>query len=230
MSFKEIIESKLARAIDGFLGEDFNNELFLQIAEMTDEEFESFYTEALNDAQKEAIRKKIAAMDAQQDSYDKQSEKYQEDKRRIRAQQIDNNAKGIAIQKIDRFLDRLDDAHRRLQIEKDLLRDELKEGAEINELSPALLKRYRDKAVKQFKQSDKKRNDPGYTAAKRKEHDKRAGKRFKGSQSASQKMKDRGEYKEVPAGHVRMHNDNGTVRHVEVKDVKKFQDLGWKRS
>jgi hypothetical protein len=65
----------------------------------------------------------------------------------------------------------------------------------LSELSPALLKRYQDKAIKQFKQSDKKRNDPGYTDAKRKEHDKRATKRWKGSQSAAQKFKDRGGYK-----------------------------------
>lgn len=230
MSFKEIIESKLARAIESFLDEDFNNELLLQIAEMTDEEFESFYTEAMDDSQKEAIRKKIEAMDAHQDSLDKQSQEKQEEKRRIRQQNIDNNAKAIAIKKIDRILDRLDDVHRRVQTEKQLLRDKLSESAEINELSPELLKRYRDKAVKQFKQSDKKRNDPGYTDAKRKEHDKRAVKRFKGSQSASQKIKDRGGYSEVPAGHVKMTNDNGTVRYIAPKDVKKFQDLGWKRS
>jgi len=71
------------------------------------------------------------------------------------------------------------------------------ESAKLNELSPELLTRYRDKAVKQFKQSNRKRNDPGYTDAKRKEHDKRATKRFKGSQSASQKIKDRGGYRAV---------------------------------
>jgi hypothetical protein len=75
------------------------------------------------------------------------------------------------------------------------LKDDLEE-AQLSELSPALLKRYQDKAVKQFKQSDRKRNDPGYTDAKRKEHDKRAKKRWKGSQSAAQKFKDRGGYKE----------------------------------
>ena len=75
------------------------------------------------------------------------------------------------------------------------LKDDLEEP-QLSELSPALLKRYQDKAVKQFKQSDRKRNDPGYTDAKRKEHDKRAKKRWKGSQSAAQKFKDRGGYKE----------------------------------
>ena len=108
------------------------------------------------------------------------------------------------------------------------LRDQME--SVINELSPELLKRYRDKAVKQFKQSDKKRNDPGYTDAKRKEHDKRAIKRFKGSQSASQKIKDRGGYSEVPAGHVKMTNDKGTVRYIGPSDVKKYQELGWKRT
>jgi len=79
------------------------------------------------------------------------------------------------------------------------LKDDLDE-IKLSELSPALLKRYQDKAIKQFKQSDKKRNDPGYTDAKRKEHDKRAKKRWKGSQSAAQKFKDRGGYKALPAG------------------------------
>ena len=230
MSFKEMIEQKLSGAINGFLGEDFNNELFLQIAEMTDDEFESFYAEAMDDSQKEAIRKKIQAYDDHQDSLDKQAQEKREEKKRIRQQNIDNNAKAIAIKKIDQILDRLDDVYRRVQTEKELLRDKLSESSELNELSPELLKRYRDKAVKQFKQSDKKRNDPGYTDAKRKEHDKRAIKRFKGSQSASQKIKDRCGYSEVPAGHVKMTNDKGTVRYIAPNDVKRFTGLGWKRS
>lgn len=229
MSFKQIIESKLTDAIEDFFV-DVDVELFEQIAEMTDDEFESFYAEAMDDSQKEAIRKKIEALDAHQDSLDKQSEEKQEEKRRIRQQNIDNNAKAIAIKKIDRILDRLDDVHRRVQTEKELLRDKLSESSQLDELSPELLRRYRDKAIKDFKKSDRKRNDPGYTDAKRKEHDKRAVKRFKGSQSASQKIKDRGGYSEVPAGHVKMKNDNGTVRYIGPNDVKRFQELGWKRS
>ena len=150
MSFKDLIENKIDEAIDDFFAEDIDAELLERIAEMADDEFESF--------------------------------------------------------------------------------SEFCVEAQLDELSPELLRRYRDKAVKQFKQSDKKRNDPGYTDAKRKEHDKRAVKRFKGSQSASQKIKDRGGYSEVPAGHVKMVNDNGTVRYIGPSDVRKYQELGWKRS
>ena len=60
-----------------------------------------------------------------QDKIDVIVQQKQEEKRRIRQQQIDNNAKGIAIQKIDRLIDQLEDRHRRIQIEKELLRDDL---------------------------------------------------------------------------------------------------------
>jgi len=90
--------------------------------------------EAVDDSQKEAIRKKIDALDAHQDSLDKQAQAKQEEKRRIRQQNVDNNTKAIAIKNIDRILDRLDDVHRRVQTEKELLRDKLSESVQLNEL------------------------------------------------------------------------------------------------
>ena len=87
MSFRDLIENKIDEAIDDFFAEDIDAELVDRIAEMTDDEFESFCEFCVE--------------------------------------------------------------------------------AQLDELSPELLRRYRDKAVKQFKQSDKKRNDPGYTDAKR---------------------------------------------------------------
>lgn len=81
--------------------------------------------EDLDDSAKKSIRDKIEKMQDAQDKIDVIVQQKQEEKRRIRQQQIDNNAKGIAIQKIDRLIDQLEDRHRRIQIEKELLRDDL---------------------------------------------------------------------------------------------------------
>lgn len=81
--------------------------------------------EDLDDSAKKSIRDKIEKMQDAQDKIDVIVQQKQEEKRRIRQQQIDNNAKGIAIKKIDRLIDQLEDRHRRIQIEKELLRDDL---------------------------------------------------------------------------------------------------------
>lgn len=81
--------------------------------------------EDLDDSAKKSIRDRIEKMQDEQDRIDVMVQQKQEEKRRIRQQQIDNNAKGIAIQKIDRLIDQLEDRHRRIQIEKELLRDDL---------------------------------------------------------------------------------------------------------
>ena len=42
MSFRDLIENKIDEAIDDFFAEDIDAELLERIAEMTDDEFESF--------------------------------------------------------------------------------------------------------------------------------------------------------------------------------------------
>ena len=180
----------------------------------------------------EQLKKQLEFAYKQREVHDEAQRKYMERAKEIR----DRNPKDLGgIHGNEARADQQEELAQKQTIKIEDLKDQIadirdKMESVINELSPELLKRYRDKAVKQFKQSDKKRNDPGYTDAKRKEHDKRAVKRFKGSQSASQKIKDRGGYSEVPAGHVKMTNDKGTVRYIGPSDVKKYQELGWKRT
>lgn len=91
-------------------------------------------TEALEDSAKESIRKRIETMQDEQDRLDKIVQEKQEEKKRIRQQNVDNNTKNIAYKKIDRLIDQLEDRHRRIQIEKELLRDKLSESVQLNEL------------------------------------------------------------------------------------------------
>ena len=90
--------------------------------------------EAINDSAKESIRKRIETMQDEQDRLDKIVQEKQEEKKRIRQQNVDNNTKNIAYKKIDRLIDQLENRHRRIQIEKELLRDKLSESVQLNEL------------------------------------------------------------------------------------------------
>ena len=192
MSFRDLIENKIDEAIDDFFAEDIDAELLKRIAEMTDDEFESF-TEFCVEAQ-------------------------------------------------------------------------------LDELSPELLQRYRDKAYKQYKKSgDAVRNSPanphnkgGYPANKRskaayakhkKTHDKRAkgigsadkrkmartGVHFKSpvrhspaefsfSKKSAHDMEKIKGYGRDQSGKNKIVSPEGQVRYVSSSDMKAYIDRGWKRS
>lgn len=97
-------------------------------------QFKSQYKQKFNEDAKESIRKRIETMQDEQDRLDVIVQQKQEEKKRIRQQNVDNNTKGIAIKKIDRLIDQIEDRHRRIQIEKELLRDKLSESVQLNEL------------------------------------------------------------------------------------------------
>ena len=102
-------------------------------------------SESVNDAAKEAIRKKIQDMQDAQDRLDKMAQEKHAEKKRIRQQKVDNNTKNIAYKKIDRELDNIEDRHRRLQWEKEQQRDKLSETVSESSDIAATLKQAAEK-------------------------------------------------------------------------------------
>ena len=182
MSFKDLIENKIDKAIDSYFSEDFDADLLEQISEMDDYTFESF-------------------------------------------------CQFVA-------------------------------EADLQELSPELLKRYRDKAFPQYDKSRKAAHGDSLERAKkqstRDKHDKVFQKRNKGIGSADKRDNARSAFQtKSPAtrnpgafslskkstsdiskikgygrgqsGQVKMVNPNGTVKYVSNAEVKKYTDLGYKR-
>lgn len=182
MSFKDLIENKMDKAINSYFSEDFDADLLEQISEMDDDTFESF-------------------------------------------------CQFVA-------------------------------EADLQELSPELLKRYRDKAFPQYDKSRKAAHGDSLEKAKkqstRDKHDKVYQKRNKGIGSADKRANARSDFQtKSPAtrnpkafslskkstsdiskikgygrgqsGQVKMVNPNGTVKYVSNAEVKKYTDLGYKR-